>query len=95
MATIITTKSFDKALAINPNSFGRLFRTTTIRARDELEKCNEIRGSGAPLSTATVLEGLSVCSEFLGEGFGSDAQRGRALIHRASLYRVWCDLNPP
>jgi tetratricopeptide (TPR) repeat protein len=86
---------FDKALAINPNSFGRLFRTSTIRARDEFKTCNEIRGSGAPLSTAAVLEGLGVCSEFLGEGFGSDAQRGRALIHRASLYRVWRDLNPP
>jgi tetratricopeptide (TPR) repeat protein len=86
---------FDKALAINPNSFGRLFKTSTIRARDEFKKCNEIRGSGAQLSTATVLEGLSVCSEFLGDGFGSAAQRGRAVIHRASLYRAWRDLNPP
>jgi tetratricopeptide (TPR) repeat protein len=84
---------FDKALAINRNSFGRLYRTTTIRARDEFKTCNEIRADGQT-SAATALEGMSVCSAFLGEGYGSPAQKGRALIHRAALYRVWRDLTP-
>jgi tetratricopeptide (TPR) repeat protein len=86
---------FDKALAINRNSFGRLYRTTTIRARDEFKACNEIRGSAPQIPAATALEGMKVCSEFLGEGYGSPAQKGRAIIHRAALYRVWRDLNPP
>jgi tetratricopeptide (TPR) repeat protein len=85
---------FDKALAINRDSFGRLYRTTTIRARDEFKKCNDIPADGK-ISAATALDGMSVCSEFLGEGFGSSAQKGRAIIHRASLYRVWRDLTPP
>jgi tetratricopeptide (TPR) repeat protein len=88
-------KQFDQALAINPNSFGRLYRTSTARAQDEFNKCNQIRGFDQQISTAIVLEDLSFCSKFLDDGFGSAAQRGRAIIRRASLYRVWRDLNPP
>jgi tetratricopeptide (TPR) repeat protein len=86
---------FDKALAINRNSFGRLFKNTTVRAREEFGKCNAIGAADQPMSAATALQGMRFCSEFLNEDVGNDAQKGRAIIHRASLYRVWRDLNPP
>jgi tetratricopeptide (TPR) repeat protein len=87
--------AFDKALAINRNSFGRLFKNTTVRAREEFGECNAIRAGDQPISAAAALHGMNACSAFLNEGVGNDAQKGRAIVHRAALYRVWRDLNPP
>ena len=86
---------FDKVLAINRNSFARLFKNTTVRAREEFGQCNAIRAADQPISAATAWQGMTFCSEFLNEGVGNDVQKGRAIIHRAALYRVWRDLNPP